>query len=127
VPPAGNQAKTWEPTKTRWLVIQNKLTTGRTGERGTGSQLKREGNSPFLPKQEDRRMRCKIIKIGPADAFCRERDIKRLHNQKGVFKRSDTTPCKWLQGRFIFDDPKITSGGRLSFYQICIQPLEPWS
>ncbi len=68
-------------------------------------------------------MRCKIIEIGPDDAFSTSYDIDRLRGAKGFFKRGTVCkfyPNKRLQGYFSFDDP-YQSG--LNFLQIKVEPI----
>lgn len=66
-------------------------------------------------------MRCKIIEIGPEDAFVG--DIDRFRGAKGSFKRhafDKIRPQKWIQGHFTFDDPYQAG---LNFYQIKVEPI----
>lgn len=66
-------------------------------------------------------MRCKIIKIGPEDAFADA--TRRFLNSKGTLEREDQI-SKWLSGRFVFDDPSPTSSAALIFRQIHVQPIK---
>ncbi len=66
-------------------------------------------------------MRCKIIEIGPEDAFVD--DIDRFRGAKGFFQRhafDKTRSRKWLQGGFTFDDPYQQT---LNFLQIKVEPI----
>ncbi len=67
-------------------------------------------------------MRCKIIEIGPDDAFFGNVG---MCNKKGTFKRAESVLGKWLAGRFVFDDPKTTVNreNSLSFYQVRVEPI----
>ncbi len=66
-------------------------------------------------------MICKIIEIGPNDAFVD--DIDRFRGAKGFFERvtyNKLYPNKWLHGRFFFVDPYQQSIG---FLQIRVEPI----
>ncbi len=68
-------------------------------------------------------MRCKIIEIGPKDAFSTPYDIDRLRGAKGFFERHAFDKIqrkKWLQGNFVFDDPYQRA---LTFHQIKVEPI----
>ena len=66
-------------------------------------------------------MRCKIIEIGPRDAFSTDYDINRFRGQKGRLSRSCTVGrYDWLEGCFVFDDPNQRS---LIFHQIRVVPI----
>ena len=69
-------------------------------------------------------MRCKIIEIGPQDAFLG--DDRGLCGKKGTLKRSDSLPDRWLQGSFTFDDPNVTGQDYLNFYQVRVKPIGAW-
>ncbi len=90
----------------------------------------------LLFKKGNKTMRCKIIEIGPADAFVG--DIDRFRGAKGFFKRETMCGCggrgcartfdrihlqKWLKGRFLFDDPSPSSFRALTFDQIKVEPI----
>ena len=65
-------------------------------------------------------MKCKIIEIGPEDAFID--DIDRFRGAKGFFVRKvyGVYSNNWLQGYFTFDDPYQQT---LNFLQIKVEPI----
>ena len=74
-----------------------------------------------LSQESEGSMRCKIIKIGPKDACYKNR--RQYIGAKGTLTRTDLMPGRWLRGRVVFDDPETNQIGRMSFYQIHVQPI----